>query len=469
MTARGYPGSFFHLGPQLTSNDTHRFGVYYTFSQEVVCCKQLLTDDWDNWTVFQMSGAARTAMGVPAGSDMHDFSSIGILGDGSLVIAGNMSAAGGSDAWHGVRCADPVNAFNVWVPWTPALGSLNSFAYPTFMQHPDGSVRMHMNAGTTGNRGAGRANAHIWDCPAGSATFGPPQMSHQGLSVPNAKGPGITGDPGSFDSIYNWSPYTACPAFVEDIGGGEYIEHWFWTWRHDGSGLYTDDRPSYMQYRSVTNTWHAADGTAVTLPIDRINDPAVWMKDAGGNRLGGLDNESSSGPLGISGVQTPPMLQNAPFIVVHKGTPYVLMSSHPEYLCYWNGTYWTQIQRGNFNANTQIGGLSLRNRGGLFFYDNAVWYFSGALDITNRTNIVNLGWPDQGLYVLPATGAVKVLLWHPTHVGADASALGITTPSGYETGFNPVQYRKTGRVEFLVVDRNRPRLVGFGGKAGVKV
>jgi hypothetical protein len=463
------PMSCSGLGAQLVSNGTHRYGAYYTIGDpssvapEIVVCKQALGDPADQWTTFQITGAARTQMACPIAADMHMYPSIGLLGDGSLVLAGNMAAGFGTPSWKAIRCANPSGAFTTWAAYDMAdFGGLTSFSYPTWIMRPDGSTRYYGTAGPTNNRGAGRTDSYIFDAPAGSSTFSAPTMLFKGLSVANGKGAGVVGDDGVADTDFNWSAYAARP-YVEDLGGGDYVEHWFWTWRIDGSGPDRSDiRPSYMQYRSATGTWHASDGTNVTaqLPIDPINDTAVWMRDSGGTPLA-----PSAGETGAWG----PAYVNGPFILLDPATkrPVALVGNHPEYLFSFTGAHWTQTQRGSFNSNTVMAGVSLRGRNPHAYIGNDLWYITGGVETSEGG--INAAWPNTRLWAIKADGTDKAMLGGPIPTGTDAANAGIGTAGALEISYDPIAYRTRGVVEILLPINERPRLVSFGSQARMAV
>lgn len=496
---------------------THRAACWYTTTGELmVGVQNRSTQAWSTTTII---GLARAALALPVVLDTHCFAAVVICGDGRLKVFANMHD-------HPIREITTVNPVIVtgsflgglssWVAGdvagtagTDLTGADVHNSYPTPIQHPDGSVRLYLRDGVSSSA-AGRSNSHIWDMAAGASVFGSRTLIFKGLNVANGKGTGVTGDDSTAgDTYFNWNAYPSNPV-VQDVGGGNYIEHWTWLWRRTGvvalhmtdgiifnGGLtlqsatggfnpdfvgcdvagtnvlagttvaaYIDDNnltltpgstvsssqiiditgnsrginhtPSYMQYRSATNSWHTITGATVTLPVDPINTTSVQM--------------------GFSPIPPDPTYINVGGLTIDdNGYPHWIMSRNPHYHVYWNGSTWTQTQITN-----QFGAIigtspaqSIQSRVNPYWSRGRLWMLGmGGLasDPVALKQIPRL-WRLDGVCSLPLGG------WVPA--GPEGADFGFST-GPWEPTADPVAWLTRRSIEVLTPVDDTPLVYEFG-------
>lgn len=257
--------------PNICSDGTSRYVVGYDSAGEMRVYKQALTDPHRVWTSHTMSGAARTALGLPVSdlTDPHFYCTIGVHSDGHLWIFANMH----NQPLRAVRSNSP-GSITAWTAAT-LTGDGGRNTYPMIWWRPDGTSRLYLRS-DDGSSGSGRADSLLWD--ESGAGYGTPVELFSGV--------GGAFDPDDTDTANNYSAYTFTP-WVEDLGGGEFIEHWSWCWRESG-GL-SNEHVCYAQYRSATDSWHSMNGAVQSLPFEQSDTGvrvgiATWDGDfvAGG-------------------------------------------------------------------------------------------------------------------------------------------------------------------------------------------
>lgn len=447
-----FPIGFNYGNTNLISNDTNQYGVYYSEPDAGlwVCQRVLATN-----AIFRhkMAGAEATALGLPmlqvdptgdSSYDTHRYSSIALMGDGHLYIAGMMH----DNLLRMVKTTSAGN-INAWSSATTALPSCgDDCTYPTFMHRPDGSVRMYLRTGVgSAHNFSGAGDSYFWTTSPTGSTWGGRTMIFKGCSVANAKGLGLIGDPAEdpsthlpTDTDFNWSCYPS-PPFVEDLGGGKWIEHWFWVWRQGASTVPDDTLPSYMQYRSVTNTWHTADGTQVTLPVDPINTLSVQT---------GL----------VHDVGQPAYTNQGGICVDENHRPYIVMGRNPFYLVRWTGTAWTQTRLG-VNGAIVPGPSSRYVNSPVFPY-----LFKGAMSWLCSGSAA-FGGQDQPMLVR-ADGSSHAYLGPAVPESETAGHIGPFSGERYAGFGDPYAMRKRGTMELLIPEGNDPKIHVFGNRVHMK-
>lgn len=323
----------------LVSDGTWRYAAFYDEAGELTFGKQAVVGG--AWTYHTVTGAARTALGLPVIEDEHNYPALGIDSTGKIHCAANMH---NNVMRHIV--SDTAGDITAWSQAPALTGIKTRNTYPVFVKRPDGTLRFCIRSGPTGS-GSGRSDGMSWEESGGAWTQSIALM-FQGLEVPEAGGTGVPGGDATVENETNWSPYVARP-YVEDLGGGDWIEHWFVVWRNRsgttgtvaggsyieangwGAGLTverTNILPSYLRYVSVTDTWEAVDGTAVTFPITPLNNPAIKTDLT----------PPSAGWINLFG-----------YTVDDDGHPHVLINDNPRHHLWWNGTIWQQETLSNIN------------------------------------------------------------------------------------------------------------------------
>lgn len=380
----------------LTSNPTNRFAAWYDVPGELRTGRQPVAGG--TWTIHKIAGTNRTALALPVKADPHNYPAIAQDGAGRLHLWANMHN-------NPLRYLVSASAASVttWAPGTlPGVGK--AVTYPIPIRRPDGSLRLFLRDGPVGS-GAGRADCHFWDYGLAS-TAGQPTLLFQGLLVDG-------GSDYDVDDTTNWSAYPAIP--VVTGGATNWIEHWSWIWRGKGTEARSNTLPSYMQYRSATKSWHAADGTPVTLPVTPLNNPAT--------RTGMVSD--GEGYLNFGGLA-----------IDDNGRPHLVISQGPRYHIEWDGTAWKQTRL----ANT-LNGLTAHGR-------------------------FNCYWLNGSLWVLGVEYALdRPRLWRISGNGSDGSVnMGGQVPDGlWECAADPEALRRRGRVEVLTPDGDAPLVFSSAG------
>ena len=415
------PSIYMEYGTNLLCEDaTYRYAVWYTAADECRVGKQPLAGG--AWQTYQFAGAARTALDMPVEHDIHNYPSIGIDSSGRLHVIANMH----NDAIHYVR-STAAGDITSWAVGPSPAGIGTTSTYPTFLQRPDGSLRLYLrDVGWTG-----RGNGHVWDWNGTGWTMS--SLVFQGLSVPNAKGPGIVGD--SFaagDTLYNWNPYTS---YKITGGPSDWVEHWYWIWRSCDTGDVDDpcDReqiqPSYAQYRSATGTWHNVEGTLLSSStFDPINSTQCFT--------GMVPNPDQ--PLGSNGYL------NWNFLTIRAdGYPEIIQSQGPWYRMWYDASGgWQQTRMGNALPSNSwaIAGISLISVVKPVWLKGELWYLA-------------TGYSGGGTIVKPR-------LWKAN--GTTTVLMGGDVGNSWGSYHSQMALDRRGVIEILTPDGDTPFVMTFG-------
>lgn len=439
-----------HWTVNLISNDTTRYMVMWAENEDLIVGRQVIGQR--NWTTFRIAPGtiAGNPLNLPGHLDTHCNCAIALMGDGSLKVWANMhkSTVVPTAPLQMIKCPNPAGALNVWLADT-LPGAMAANSYPTPIHHPDGSVRFYIRCGDQPS-GSGRSDGFIWDAPAVNDIFGPAVRIFQGLSVPNAKGQNLVGDNSNNDTGFNWSPYHAVP-YVQDLGGGDYIEHWCWVWRRDGADVdpaRTNVKPSYMTFDSRDGLWRSINGTVVNLPIDPINDVAV--------QTGLVGPPNAAQPT--SGNYT-----NGMAITLDGSLkPHIIASKLPFWHMFYDGAAWQQELVGTYTpggvfgvGNALIAGNQRMNsRLTIYWHDGFLWYLGSGGDTGGNQQQCRL-WRADG-------AAQKVTLASYVPVTNECEARAIIFGEPFEAYADPEAYRRRGTIEVLIPFGDTPYVRTFG-------
>jgi hypothetical protein len=457
-----------------------------------------------------IAGAPRTAMAMPVEPDNEDtghrYLSIAVDGLGRLHAWCNMhaepmraiktTAAHTTDGWLNPDMSGWASANADF----GAVAQAGSNTYHLPLQWSDGDLFFLDRSDTSG--AAGMANTCYWTRGAASTTWSARTMIFQGLSVPDGKGPGVAGDGFGVNTPFNWSAYPSVCIEPEWAPNPDRL-HLFWTWRlADGTArpcgpnyyVYTDDKGA---------TWRDIQGGLCTLPFTPLNNiPArlpgharilsmsrasnlvfvavdssasfvngdtyhvfapsdttytgtfVVSKDPlGPNTLGWAQTAADDPAGGLGWILRDDTSEDIAMCVDDQGRPHIFGSLTNAVTPYtrWDGTQWVrQVLGASFNG--------LRYQSPL----NLVWHRGELMLLAQgRTNA------EAALQPAPARRPVRL-----------NSMFGDTTVRlGGNVGYDDVWggqcydrtlYRKTGAVEVLIPDGDRPLVYGFGNHAFVQ-
>ncbi len=380
------------IGQNLISTATHQFAVMLTAAGGVRVGKRALGAP--TWEIHDMAGADATELGVPVDlTDEHHFPVIAVDGNGRLHVWANMHV----DPLRYLVSVDPGEIDNWVVGALPGVGTRITYPLPAMLL--DGSMWLLLRDSNVG--GPGRSDSHYWRRTAGGTVWTGPTQMFQGVSLPG-------GSDGTVDDETNYSAYPTVP-FVEDRAGVSRI-HLGWVWRQYGADALapggdagrTNILPSYAYSDDSGVSWKARDGTALTLPISPLNNPACQT---------GMVS-SGEGYLNGGGVT-----------VDAAGDPHIVMSSAPNYHIYWDPTLaeWAQEIVADPLEGVNIAGIA-----NVYWFEGALWL------LTNR---------------VPAPRNVLLIRLD----GSESRIIGGLVPS-FATHLDPAALRMFGRVEVLVPD-----------------
>lgn len=466
----------------MTSDATWRYCAMYTLDFGMLIGRQAVNSPTSVWTTHKLAGAEVTAMGLPLIKDTHAYPGIALLGDGKLAVWGNMH--GGTTTNDQLRMIITTNGpssgaadISAWSSATlPSVGTRCS--YPTPVQLPDGRVFFMIR--DTGISALG--DWGCWFCPAGSSTFGARATIFQGLAVPNAGGPGVTGgNSAAGDTVDNWSAYPTRPV-VHDYGNGRYKMAMMGTWRVFGApasmqtwatansfgtvpsvsgvdqSVMACTTMFYVEYRSWTDTWHAIDGTQVFLPFDPVNTTAI--------RTGLVPNDDrgAASTLNAQGVITSlgwNYANEGGFCLDAQDHPHYMLGRSPHYHITHDGTSWVQTRLTTSGQSLALGGgkLGFTPIGPLLMNGEIWWLCTGESFTSPISARMLLAKPDGSTYrgfgsVLPITAEVNTMLQPPPATGNFALTLCFAP--------DPEGLRRRGTLEVMVPVGDTPRTEMWG-------
>ena len=298
--------------------------------------------------------------------------------DGRLTLFVNMGG-GTAGTFRTIRTTAPNditawgNAVGQWATTLP----VNRVFSPITWNRPNGRGMVYLCGQGNGlNATFGNADGQVWQTlPNGS--FGPFTTDP---ILPYFRGVAVPGAPvGSA-----WSPSVLRPV-IEDLGGGQFNEHWFWSWRPKNQTFSV--LPSYAVYRSATNSWHAIDNTPVNPVFDPISQPTLQT---------GWDDEEGAGFQFADG---------GSFTLTPAGNPVALIGWRPTYMIAWDGTKWGRLRFPLVGPATAItiAGVDVLSRMILVYLHRAIWYLFAGSTVADPVVRAYAVSPGIGLFPPPAT------------------------------------------------------------------
>lgn len=303
-------------GPQCVSTSTHTYMVMYTLAHEVLVGRRPRAGG--AWTTFQLTGAARTALGIDGSAitDGHKFPTINVSDhngvdetDDVVHIWANMH----SNVLRYVK-SDP-GTITVFAS-ADLPGEQDSNSYPVCRHVSAGGftgLYFQLRAGPINVGGVGSADDRSgagtyrhWRKPDGSSTWEELGVLWKGYPVDlDGEGPGSTlGHGSAWDTDQNFSAYPMGPEVEPEGSPHPGRLHVFWMWR---AGVGT---PSRSMIDAVTV---AADPTVTSatgnFAADDVGMGAVgpWMDADGANpRYVGAVNSATSIELSSSATSNVP-------------------------------------------------------------------------------------------------------------------------------------------------------------------
>jgi len=483
----------------LTSTATHQFAVWYDLTSELRIGR--IQRGVQRWGVdhqeYTFAGAPRTALGLPVDTDEHKFPAIAVDGLGKIHVWANMLGVAG----EGVRAVVTTAAHTAdgWLAtagWTSAAAGFPSSdvscTYPNPVTLADGGLWFYLRTGPI-NSSAGHSDQHFWTRTPAGTSWSARTLFLQGLSVPDAGGPGVPGSPAGTDDLTNWNAYISMP-FVESPRSPHPGRlHLLWLWR-ETTLVEVDVLMSYGYSDDGGVTWRAADGTLLTLPVHPLNSVAVRVPGsalirsvarasnivvatvdtpshgivAGDSIRVKAQDSSYDGTFSVFAVGSPgpndviwvQAAANDPaggvgsitktqyattswaLAVDGDGYPHIVHKNESfiQFHTYWTGTAWVRESIPN-----PLSGVLLLHLAG------AVWLSGRGL------RILGLGDP---------TNSIRARLWEfPT--GGSTVVMGghMGTSVDFGPSIDPEALRRFGTIEILVPDGNTPRVVTHGNHA----
>jgi len=443
---------------------------------------------------YTFAGAPRTALGLPNdGTDQHDYPAIAVDGLGRLHLWANMHLAATLRAVVSTA-AHTTDGWLATAGWTSAAadfpGMQGSITYPTPITLADGRLWFYIRTGPAGSQ-SGRGDSYFWTRAAAGTSWAGPTTIFQGLSVPDAGGPGVPGSGPSVDDLTNWNAYPTNPVVESERSPHPGRLHMSWIWRGLGADEDSNTLPSYGYSDDGGATWSAIDGTALTLPVTPLN--SIAARFPGSAFVQSIQRESS---LVFAALDTPNHGLEVGNQIRYQGK------------ASFNGIFTVAVVNGSLlvwvqaGANDPAGGTGTldlgdgyTNWGGLAVDDdglphvvassNPVVYVrrNAANDawvqstIPNPLNgIIHLGlatnppWLAGGLWMLKQSDpghARRCRLYQITGGTGNVVLSGAVGGSGsaFEPSMDPEAYRRFGTVEVLAPDGDSPRVFTFGNGA----
>jgi len=441
-------------GPNLvtTADGLTQYAAWYTQRGSGLSVGKR-TRSSSTWTVHALAGAEVTEMGLPVPNDVdsvgHRFCSLGYDSSGYVHLFANMHNDGTANTQK-VRYLKTNSPGDI-TSWTaPTLPSEDvSCAYPQPVQMTNGDLYLFMRCGPNG-AGSAVGNTLDWRIKNGETawkdgagtTTANGRLFWQGVLVANGGGPGVTGDGYGSDTTANWSAYCALP-FIEPAWSLHPSRVWMYGNRKvTQDGLGTADLLTVMYSDDHGVTWKAVDGSAVTLPVDFINN--------GTNAQTGLS--APSGNWAHSDISL--MCVNPT-----TGWPLVIMpvtSGGNLYKLQYNGTSWSSPQETSTWWN-QVGTGRLATHA---FYrkDKTLWF-----------RFTSGNHPRKQYLVQDATTNLVMMSHELEPPGAAGWQMGDgNAPLHWISSYDPVAYRKLGALEWLVPDDDIPKVYSFGSHARMR-
>lgn len=445
---------------------------------------------------YTFAGTPRTALNLPVADDDHNFPAIAVDSQSRLHVWANMhieplhyvrtSAAHTTDGWL---------ATGGWVDASSELPSVDvRFTYPTPVPLRNGNLWFYGRNGGSGSA-SGRSDSFFWTHDGSS--WSARTRLFQGVSVPDAGGPGIPGSPEGVEDITNYSCYVTNFVVEDDRKPHPGRIHVSWLWRHTGTGSQEDGEecvlPCYGYSDDNGQTWQAIDGTVLTLPITPLNALAARIPGgalvtaiarASGIVIASLDTTAHgiiAGDTITVVVQDTTYNANVTVAVVGPGS----------------GLAANQIAWGQALGDDATGGvgsvtkLQYKNWGGITVDDDGLPHIIGSISPKRwiRRNAGNTAWEETTISnpvhpTLQSTSKGMALwvrgeLWQLSEYtpaaarrvrlrSVNGSGNPFVTMSGivgtgqWDPSHDPEAYRRFGTVETLAPDGSQVRVFTFG-------
>ena len=504
MTIPPNPLSSATVGIHLWSVGPYQFAVWYDLAGELRIGRiQRGTHQWGvNHTEWTVTGTPRTVLALPVALDEHNYPSVCVDGNGRIHVWANMH----NNPMRYIRSVDP-HTSDTWTAasgWTDAASELPSVedrcTYPTPIMFPDNTMAFYLRNGSENPTGpdpvSGQYNSYMWDRTASGTSWGARRFVWQGLSVPDAGGPGIPGGDGTtaIDDRTNWSVYPS--NFLVERGTDPYPGrlHVSWVWRSEGVDGFSNQWPSYAYSEDKGVTWKAIDGTPLTVPITPLNSiaarctpgcPGAWVRSisrASNVVVADLDTANHGFIVGDTiHCRVIDTSYDGQFTVASIGNPTSTSIA------------WAQVAADDASGGTgSVTKTRYLNWGTLTIDYKGFPHILGSIEdaVYIRRNATNTAWvesivanPIGGVVFTTRFGGVfwrRGDLWglassQPNHKRR-VRAFRITNPgpvhilsgdvgpaSGWDPSHDGEAWRLHGLIETLAPDGDRPRVFSFGG------
>lgn len=413
----------------LTTWGDYQFAVWYTRALELRVGRiQRGVQRWGvNHQEYEFAGAIRTALGLPldGSEDEHYYPAVTVDGRGHVHVWANYTL-------EAMRCVTTTTPHTTgdWLAtpgWTDASADFPGVGawctYPTPIMLPDGGIWFYQRSNPALGT-SGRGNSSYWTRTAQGTSWVGPTTLFQGLSVPDAKGPGIPGDDHTVDTDFNWSAYPTNPVVESARSPHPGRMHMGWCWRRigiDNPNDRSNDRASYAYSDNGGVTWKAIDGTTLTLPITPLNNLACQT---------GLEDLSATGWVNWGGLA-----------VDDDGLPHMIVSTGSSYYMRRNAANTAWIQSAVPNPLNGVIHVSVATNP--FWLRGDLW-------------MLKIGHPDA---------ARRPRLWRLTGGTNVVCMGGNLSNSGFNPSADPEAFRRFGTVEVLSPRGDTPHVATFGRHA----
>jgi BNR repeat-containing family member len=488
-----------NLAINLVTSGSYQFAVWYDLAGELRVGRiQRGVHRWGvGHTEYTFGGTPRTALSLPVTADEHNFPAIAVIND-RLHVWANMhieplmyvrtTAAHTTDGWL---------ANGGWVDAAPEIPDVDvRFTYPTPVPRPDGTVWFYGRNGGSGSA-SGRSNSYYW--VHNGTSWSARTLLFQGVSVPDAGGPGIPGTGEGAEDITNFNAYVT-NFFVEGTStpypGRMHVS---WVWRHTGTGSQDDGEenvlPSYGYSDDGGITWKAADGTPLTVPMTPLNNVAARtpgsalvrsISRTGNVVTADLDWTTPDHGIGVGDVITV-VVQDAGYNGVAAFTVASVGNPTP------NSITWAQTAADDVSGGVgSITKYQYQNWGGITVDDQGRPHIVGSVNPKRyiRRNSTNTGWLESQV-TGTFSGLIHTSRCIPFWIRGQLWILAISTPAvsrrirlfritgsdhpivtmsgdvgdtgDFEPSHDPEAWRRFRTIEVLVPDGNVPNVFVYGG------
>lgn len=433
-------------GRNLASDDEFNYAIYHAVYDPTGVLDEgnLLVAKWELGSpaeraqIHAMTGEQKILYGLPLESDAHNYPEIAPSLDGHIHAWANMHL----DPMRYARTAIPgdITSFEQFAMPSP----ISSSTYPNSIVTKDG--RLFFTCRPVGQ--SGRGDWYQWEYDHVMSAWKAPYLTFQGLSVPGAAfdpatgpyfdpTPGVVGAPypdpyTPIDEPTNLSAYPLGPYHWISPEGEERI-YWFVVWRtgiidprfdpdihgHDDSNYF----PHVVYWNVTANTWHAYDGTLLTLPITPYNAPAARV----GPEFDVVNGYTNVGALAVSDTGE---------IVIRWDSPRRVWRYNPVTDTWSFATH-----------PTSLGGYFFRSILRPIFWRGEEWILGIGQKLPLASNLTYQPylWKSDGSKIFTLGGQVPTAFWS-------------------EQTYNPMALRDRDVIEILVPDGNVPQVYVAGNE-----